>query len=95
MPNQRAPGQTLIAFAVDAAFLAEIDHARGTRSRSEFVRSALYRELVNRGTALPRSIQAAPDRAGKGGRKTGLMAAEAETPYNAGKSKTNKKKDGR
>jgi hypothetical protein len=92
MPNQRAAGQTLIAFAVDSAFLAEIDSARGVRSRSEFVRSALYRELVARGTALPRGIQSAPDRVGKGGKKPRLMAAEAEAPYKTGKSKPNKKK---
>lgn len=69
MPNQRGPGQRLVAFPLDEQFLAEIDEARGSQSRSEFVREAIYRLLKEKGRHLPAAVVKAPDRAGKGGRK--------------------------
>jgi hypothetical protein len=60
--------QQLIALRVDPQLLAEIDAKRGRKSRSEFLRDAVYAELEAQGTSLPSSITAAPDRAGKGGR---------------------------
>ena len=70
MANQRAAGQTLIAFPLDEKFLAEVDSARGETSRSAFVREALRNYLVAKGHPIPRDLTAAPDRAGKGGRKS-------------------------
>jgi hypothetical protein len=55
---------------VDAEFAAAIDKARRGKSRSQFLREALYRYLATEcGITLPQEIMHAPDRAGKGGRK--------------------------
>lgn len=67
MPNQRATGKSLVGCHVDDRFLREIDKARGTKSRSDFFREALFKYL-GPDSGLPQSITAAPDRAGKGGR---------------------------
>jgi hypothetical protein len=69
MPNQRATGQTLIGCHLDADFVAEIDAARGVRTRSQFLRDALFFYLCEKcGRRIPDSWRYAPDRAGKGGR---------------------------
>ena len=66
MPNQRAAGQSLVGCHVDAQFLAEIDRARGGRSRSDFLREALFLHLKQMGYRLPEAMKYAPDRTGKG-----------------------------
>jgi len=53
---------------VDAEFLAEIDRARGGKSRSDFLREAIYNYLRSLGYKVPESLKYAPDRTGKGGR---------------------------
>lgn len=53
---------------VDQRFAAEIDAARGCKSRSDFLREAIYEYLCCQGKRLPESFKHAPDRAGKGGR---------------------------
>lgn len=89
MPNQRAPGQTMVGCYVDEKFAAEIDRARGGKSRSDFLREILFRYLKKLGYDLKPEWQYAPDRTGKGrGRrivtghgapqKTGLKAVEGE-----------------
>ena len=59
---------------MDAAFLAEIDRVRGGRSRSDFLREALFEHLKRAGVHLPEALKHGPDRTGKGGRprKTSL-----------------------
>lgn len=64
MGKPRSPGQTLIALALDEAFLASIDENRGTMNRSQFIRESLAKYL-----GLSMVHAAAPDRAAKGGRK--------------------------
>ena len=86
MPDQRAAGKSLVGCHVDARFLAEIDRKRGTKSRSDFLREALYEYLGS--TTLPASITAAPDRAGKGGRprkplETAMLNDTATDPSQA------------
>lgn len=69
MPNQRATGQTLIGCHLDAEFVTAIDTARAQRTRSQFLREALYtylRETCH--MEIPSHLMYAPDRAGKGGR---------------------------
>ncbi len=68
MPDQRAAGKSLVGCHVDAAFLAEIDRARGGKSRSDFLREALYEHLKALGIQIPERLKHAPDRSGKGGR---------------------------
>lgn len=69
MPDQRAAGKSLVGCHVDDIFAAEIDRARGRKSRSDFLREALYDYLKEKHrTTLPASVKYAPDRAGKGGR---------------------------
>lgn len=68
MPNQRANGQVLIGCHVDAAFAAAIDRARGGKSRSDFLREALFSYLASCGITIPEALKYAPDRTGKGGR---------------------------
>ena len=46
-----------------------MDRARGETNRSAFVREAIFELLKSKGIHLDPSIKAAPDRAGKGGRK--------------------------
>jgi len=74
--NQRAAGQTLIAFPLDEKFLKEVDSARGDISRSAFVREALRNYLTAQGHSIPKDLAAAPDRAGKGGRKSKITPME-------------------
>lgn len=64
MPNQRSPGQKLIAFPLDGELLAELDKVRGSVNRSQFIREALAAKL-----GIKLDIAVAPDRAGKGGPK--------------------------
>jgi hypothetical protein len=80
MPNQRASGQTLIGCHVDANFAAEIDRARNGKSRSDFLREALFEHLKSLGYRLPETIKYAPDRAGKGGPRGGLKAVPKAAP---------------
>jgi metal-responsive CopG/Arc/MetJ family transcriptional regulator len=44
VPNVRAKGQTLISFPIDEEFLAKLDAARGHKTRSQFIREAIYKE---------------------------------------------------
>ncbi len=68
MPDQRAAGQSLVGCHVSSEFLSEIDRARGGKSRSDFLREALYDHLKRMGYTLPEAAKFAPDRSGKGGR---------------------------
>jgi len=68
MPNKRASGQSLVGCHVDESFLREIDEARGGKSRSDFLREALFELLKKQGHELPDRLKYGPDRTGKGGR---------------------------
>jgi hypothetical protein len=68
VPSQRAAGQSLIGCHIDNDFAAEIDAARGSKSRSDFLREAIWKYLESTGKRLPPQYKHAPDRAGKGGR---------------------------
>lgn len=80
MPDQRAAGQSLVGCHVSSEFLDEIDRARRGKSRSDFLREALYDQLKRMGYTLPEALKFAPDRTGKGGRpkKAVLSPVEAE-----------------
>jgi len=49
VPNVRAKGQKLIGFPIDSGFLAKLDAARGRKSRSQFIREAIFREVKSLG----------------------------------------------
>lgn len=68
MPDQRAAGKSLVGCHVDDAFLAVIDQARGGKSRSDFLREAIFEFLRQKGFTLEDRLKYAPDRTGKGGR---------------------------
>jgi hypothetical protein len=72
VPNQRSPGQKLIAFPLDEDLLAELDRARGHMNRSQFIREALAAKLGVQSS----DIIAPPDRAGKGGPKAARKQAK-------------------
>lgn len=80
MPDQRAPGKSLVGCYVDDAFAAEIDHAREGKSRSDFLREVIFDYLEESGFTLKKEWKFAPDRAGKGGRpkKSVLRAVEID-----------------
>jgi hypothetical protein len=49
VPNQRAPGQKLLPFAVSEKFIRELDAAlaqTGYRNRSQFIRDAIIEKLA-------------------------------------------------
>lgn len=101
MPGKRAPGQVFIGFPVDAELLAAIDKQRGPKSRSLFIREAIFKDLEEMGVGLSPQIVRAPDRVGKGGRPKKIvppppaMVAEEPPEYGAEKKKTKRptKKD--
>ena len=69
MPNQRAPGQKLLPFAVDETFLRELDIGMaqaGYRNRSQFIRDAIVEKLVRVGVPLPKELALPPHRIRKG-----------------------------
>jgi hypothetical protein len=53
----------------DEALVEKIDHARRSRTRSEFCREAIAEKLRALGFEVPEHETASPDRAGKGGPK--------------------------
>ncbi len=65
MPNQRAKGQEVVAFALKAELLQALDLGRGGESRSQFIRLAIVRECQRRGIEVLEMDAAAPDRAGR------------------------------
>lgn len=78
MPNQRASGQTLIGCHLNEEFVAAIDAARGSKSRSQFLREALYLYLRDHHRRdLPERLKHAPDRKGKGGRPRKIVVEDA------------------
>lgn len=85
MPNQRSPGQKLIAFPLDAELLEELDRARGTMNRSQFIREALAYKLG----VDDSSLKDAPDRVGKGGPK---KTVNYRDELRSDRAKTKKKK---
>jgi hypothetical protein len=93
MPNVRAKGQKLICFAVDQDFLSGIDAARGGKTRSQFVREAIFRELTEIGIRLNPKIIFPPDRAGviqfvgNNNRNITQRAAEAPPKHRTKKGK--------
>lgn len=73
MPNVRSPGQTLLNFAADREFIAEMDRAAASigESRSEFIRSAIAERLQAKGFPVPAHLFRPPSRLGKGGFRPG------------------------
>lgn len=69
MPNQRDPDQQLVGFWADQKLRDKIDRARGSQARSQFLRDAVRAHLAEHGIYVEAAEAAAPDRAGKGGRK--------------------------
>jgi hypothetical protein len=72
MPNQRAPGQKLLAVPMHHEFIAAIEAAvlrKAYSGKSELIREAVYEKLTKIGLSLPKSITYPPSRRGKGGRK--------------------------
>jgi len=65
MPGQRAPGQTVIALALDQRLLALVDDARSRvgQDRSTFIRLALVEYLEKAGVPTDRALAFSPDRA--------------------------------
>jgi hypothetical protein len=73
---------------LDGDFLAAIDKARGARSRSQFLRDALYHYLTDVcKVTLPEAVTHAPDRAGKGGRPRKSAEKAEEVPVKSGRKK--------
>ena len=70
MPSKRSDGQKLVSFPVDERLLAKIDAARGTQSRSAWIRGAATRYLESLGVEVSEELGNAPDRVGVGGRPT-------------------------
>ncbi len=87
MPNVRAKGQMLISFPLDEAFLAQMDAARGHKSRSQFIREAIFREIHALGIKVNPKIVFPPDRAkivqivGNNNRNVTQRAAEEPPKY--------------
>ena len=69
MPNQRSPGQKLVAFPVDEELLTELDQQRGKLSRSQFIRDALAEYLQSLGVPVREEIVSPPDRTGPRNKK--------------------------
>jgi metal-responsive CopG/Arc/MetJ family transcriptional regulator len=68
MPNQRAPGQKLLPFAVDEKFLRELDASLGSagyQNRSQFIRDAIVEKLLRANISLPKELALPPNRMGK------------------------------
>jgi hypothetical protein len=63
-----------IGLPVDAELLAAIDKQRGPKSRSLFIREAIYKDLDEMGVGLSPDIVRAPDRVGKGGRPKKILS---------------------
>lgn len=88
MPDQRAAGKSLVGCYVDESFAAEIDRARGGKSRSDFLREVLFNYLEKAGFTLKDEWKFAPDRAGKGGRPKKAVARITLTSIEGGGGKT-------
>lgn len=76
MPGQRAPGQRLLNFPVKESFSLLIGEGvkrcrECNNNRSEFIRLAIVERLRRLGVHVPYGEDAAPSRAGKGGRTAG------------------------
>ncbi len=68
MPNQRAPDQKLLPFAVSEKFIRELDAAlaqTGYRNRSQFIRDAIIEKLARAGVVVPPELALPPRRTGK------------------------------
>jgi hypothetical protein len=87
VPNVRAEGQTLISFPLDEEFLAKLDAARGHKTRSQFIREAIFREVKSLGIPIDPKFIFPPDRAkivqivGNNNRNVSLRAAERSPRY--------------
>ena len=65
MPNQRAPGQKLLPFAVDEKFLRELDAGLGSagyQNRSQFIRDAIVEKLLRANIPFPKELAQPPNR---------------------------------
>jgi hypothetical protein len=65
MPNQRAPGQKLLPFAVDEKFLRELDAGLGPagyQNRSQFIRDAIVEKLLRADIPFPKELALPPNR---------------------------------
>lgn len=62
MPNVRAIGQTLVTFYLDEEFLRALDRARGRKTRSQFIREAVFREIQASGVRIDPNLIFPPDR---------------------------------
>jgi hypothetical protein len=80
MPNQRAPGQKLLPFAVDEKFIQMLDAGlaqAGYRNRSQFIRDAIIEKLGRANVSMSPELALPPHRVGKSG------ASSAKIPYPA------------
>ena len=83
MPNQRAPGQKLLPFAVDEKFLRELDAGLGRagyRNRSQFIRDAIIEKLLRADIPRPRDLALPPHRIGKSRGAAGRSRYPAHRP---------------
>lgn len=62
MPGKRGPSQTLIAFPVEENLFAEVESARGRKSRSQWCREAVVEKLQRMGFDVPEDLMYPPDR---------------------------------
>ena len=56
----------------DESFIAKLDRARGSRTRSQFCREAIADKLRAMGMDVPEQETISPDRKGKGGPRRAL-----------------------
>jgi hypothetical protein len=79
VPGQRHPDQTQIAFALSFKLSAAIEEARkkAGEDRSTFIRKAAVLKIRKEGVEVEDEWASAPDRVGKGGRKTNSAKAQA------------------
>ncbi len=72
MPNQRAPGQKLIAIPMDESIIEIIDEAAYNQrygGKSAFIRAAVYEKFKRMGIAVNKPASFAPYRKVNGGKK--------------------------
>lgn len=78
MPNKRGKNQTLLAFSLDVGLLESIDVNRGPKSRSQFIREAIFEKLVAMGSSVDPSIVHPPDRVRKQSRRSMVVKARGD-----------------
>jgi len=61
--NEHAAGQRLLCFSLNQEFLRSIDAARGHKTRSQFVREAVFQIVKEMGIRVNPDVIHPPDRA--------------------------------